>query len=117
PECGTVRVGLQLCDFGDEFDRFKQVVNADALRGRYRNREHVAAIVLDHEVVLGELLLYAVGIGAGNVDLVDGHDHRDVCRLHVRDRLDRLRHHAVIGGDDKDGEVRHLGAAGAHRCE
>ena len=29
----------------------------------------------------------------------------------------RLRHHAVVGRDDEDGDVRHLRAAGAHRGE
>ena len=35
----------------------------------------------------------------------------------VVDRFLRLRHHAVVGGDDEDGDVRHLRAAGAHRGE
>ena len=33
------------------------------------------------------------------------------------DRLDRLRHDAVVGGDDQHDDVRHLGAAGAHGGE
>ena len=33
------------------------------------------------------------------------------------DRLDGLRHHPVVGGDDDHGDVGHLGAAGAHRRE
>ena len=33
------------------------------------------------------------------------------------DRLDRLRHDAVVGRDDEHDDVRHLGAAGAHRRE
>ncbi len=33
------------------------------------------------------------------------------------DRLLRLRHDAVVGGDDEDGDVGHLRAAGAHRGE
>ena len=33
------------------------------------------------------------------------------------DRLDRLRHDAVVGGDDQHDEVGHLGAARAHRRE
>ena len=38
-------------------------------------------------------------------------------RARVRDRLARLRHHAVVGGDDQHGDVGHLGAAGAHGRE
>ena len=33
------------------------------------------------------------------------------------DRLDRLRHDAVVGRDDQDDDVGDLGAAGAHRGE
>ena len=33
------------------------------------------------------------------------------------DRLDGLRHDAVVGGDDDDGDVGDLGAAGAHGGE
>ena len=33
------------------------------------------------------------------------------------DGLHRLRHHAVVGGDDQDDDVGGLGAAGAHRGE
>ena len=35
----------------------------------------------------------------------------------MRDRLLRLRHDAVVGGDDEHGDVRHLRAAGAHGGE
>ena len=58
---------------------------------------------------------HAVGIGVLAVDLVDRDDDRHLGRLGVVDRLDRLRHHAVVGGDDEDDDVGGLGAAGAHR--
>jgi hypothetical protein len=35
----------------------------------------------------------------------------------VRDRLTRRRHHAVVSGDDKDGDVGGLSAAGTHGRE
>ena len=37
--------------------------------------------------------------------------------LRVVDRLDRLRHHAVVGRHHDHGDVRDLGAAGAHGGE
>ena len=52
-----------------------------------------------------------------DVHLVDGHDQRDAGGLGVVDGLDRLRHDAVIGRDDEDGDVRDHGAAGAHGRE
>ena len=56
-------------------------------------------------------------VGVGLVDLVDRDDERHPGGLRVRDRLDRLRHDAVVGGDDENDDVRHLGAARAHRRE
>ena len=67
--------------------------------------------------MVAELLLDALGVRIRLVDLV----HRDEDR-HLRgpgmvDRLDGLRHDAVVGRDDEDDEVGHLGAAGAHGGE
>ena len=76
-----------------------------------------AAPVLGDDAVLDELLAHTVGVGAGLVDLVDGHHDRHVCGLGVVDGLDGLRHDAVVGGDHEDDDVGHLGAAGAHGRE
>ena len=54
---------------------------------------------------------------SGQVDLVDGDDDRHVGRARVRDRLLRLRHDAVVGGDDEHRDVGDLRAAGAHGRE
>ncbi len=56
-------------------------------------------------------------IGAFLVDLVDRHHDRHVGRLRVVDRLHRLRHHAVVGGDHQDRDVGGLRAAGTHGGE
>ena len=58
-----------------------------------------------------------LGIGLRLVDLVDRHDDRDAGSLGMADRLDRLRHDAVIGGHDQDRDIRRLGTARAHRRE
>ena len=58
-----------------------------------------------------------VGFASALVDLVHRDDDRHVGRARVCDRLLRLRHDAVVGGDDENGDVRHLRAAGAHRGE
>ena len=60
---------------------------------------------------------HALRVGVVLVDLVDGHDDRHLGRLGVVDRLDRLGHHAVVGGDDEHDDVRGVGAAGAHLGE
>ncbi len=67
-----------------------------------------------NEAAIGKLLLHAIGIGLGLVDLVHGHDDRYFRGLGVIDGFERLRHHAVVGGNHDDDDVRDLGAAGTH---
>ena len=85
--------------------------------GRDVAEDGVAAPLLGGEPVGGELVADPVGLGALLVDLVDRDQHRHVGGAGVVDRLLGLRHHAVVGGDDDDGDVGDLGAAGAHRRE
>ena len=56
-------------------------------------------------------------VGVGPVDLVHGDDDRHLGGARVVDRLDGLRHDAVVGGHDQHGDVRHLRAAGAEGGE
>ena len=81
------------------------------------HEDRVAAPLFRDEAVLGELVADAVGVGARLVDLVDGDDDRDARLLGVVDGLDRLRHRAVVGGDDEHDDVGHLRAARAHGGE
>ena len=67
--------------------------------------------------MLQQLLADAVGVGAGAVDLVNRDDDGNVRGFRVFDRLDGLRHDAVIGGDHQDHDVGHTCAAGAHGGE
>ena len=48
---------------------------------------------------------------------VDCHDDRRTGRFRVLDRLDRLRHHAIVRRHHEDDDVCSVGAAGAHRRE
>ena len=66
---------------------------------------------------LDQLLAHARRVGGLLVDLVHGDDDRHLGGLRVVERLDGLRHHAVVGRDDQHGDVGDLGAAGAHRGE
>ena len=84
---------------------------------RHGHGDHVAAVLLDQDVDVGQLLLHPVRVGVRLVDLVDGHDHRHAGRAHVVDRLLGLRHDAVVGGHHDDRDVGHLGAAGTHGGE
>jgi hypothetical protein len=75
------------------------------------------APIVGDEFLLGELLLDAVGVGVGFVDLVERHNDRNARRLGVGNGFLGLRHHAVVGRHHQDDDVRALGAARAHGSE
>ena len=80
--------------------------------------EHgVAAVLLGDQAVLGQLLAHLVRVGVLLVDLVDRDHDRHVGRLGVVERLDRLRHDAVVGRDHQDHDVGGLGTTGTHGGE
>ena len=81
------------------------------------DRWHVATVGLGLHIVLQETLLNLVGIGAGLVNLVDGHDERHICGLRMIDGFDGLGHHAVVCRHHQDGDVGDFGASGAHLGE
>ena len=75
----------------------------------------LAAHVLDLDFVLQQFGLHACWVGVALVDLVDRHDDRNLRRFCVRNRLDRLRHDAVVRGHHENNEIGDLGAARTHR--
>ncbi len=113
----TVRIGLEVEHFGLQRDHVEQLVEIGLFLGRDFDFEHVAAERFDLDFVLQQFGAHALGLGVGLVDLVDGDDDRNLRRLGVVDRFDRLRHDAVVGRDHQHDDVGDLGAAGAHRGE
>src|SRR5207248_6073828 len=75
---------------------------------------HVAAHVVGQDVEVVELPARLGDVGAGQVHLVDGDDQRHAGGAGVVDGLLGLRHDAVVGGHDDDGQVGDVGAAGPH---
>ncbi len=67
--------------------------------------------------MLEQLLLHLARVRRRQVDLVDGDDDRLAGVLGVADRLLRLRHDTVVGGDDQDHDVGDVRAASAHGGE
>ncbi len=112
-----LRVRPQLEHLGEHDELLEHVVDAEVLQRRHLDGDRVAAPCLGHEPLLGELLHDAVRVGVLAVDLVEGHHDRHVGRLGVVDRLDRLRHDAVVGGHDEHDDVGHARPAGAHGGE
>ena len=98
-------------------DRLEQGLDVGALLCRDVDEHGVAAEVLGHQVVFGELRPDLGRVGAFLVDLVDRHHDRHVGGLRVVDGLHRLRHNAVVGGDHQDRDVGGLRTAGTHGGE
>ena len=74
---GTFDRSLELEHFGLKQHVFKKFVNTCARLGGHGAERHVAAPLFRHDVVGNELLLYALRIGLGLVDLVDGDNERN----------------------------------------
>ena len=113
----AVRVRLEIEDLGLQQDLLEQLVDAGALLGRDLRAERGAAELLEHDAVLQQVLLHLLHVRLRQIDLVDRDDHRHAGVLGVGDRLDRLRHDLVVGGDHEHDDVRHLRAARAHGGE
>ena len=117
PLARPVGLALEVFELGDHEQLIEQVVDAELLGRRHLDDDRVAAPRLGHELVLGELAEHALRVGVVLVDLVDRDHDRHLGGAGVVDRLDRLRHDAVVGGDDEHDDVGRLGAACPHLRE
>ena len=113
-----LRIGLEL-ELGvrDEQDLLEQVTDSLAGLGGNVGELGRSAPLLGLETVGHQLLSDLLRVGLGLVDLVDGDEDRHLCGARMVDGLDGLRHDAVVRGHYQDGDVRHLGAAGAQGRE
>ncbi len=117
PTCATVRIRLEVENFGLQQNLIEQRVDVRCPSSRDLAREVSATELLQHDTVLKEVLLHLHRICAREIDLVDRDDHRHAGVLGVRDRFDRLRHHLIVSSDDEHDDVGHLCAARAHGRE
>ena len=114
---GPRGVGLQVQNLRHQQNHFQQQFQALFGSGGNRHHHHIAAPVFGQQAAVGELLLDALRLGFGLIDLVDGHDNRHAGGLGVVDGFERLRHHAIVRRHHQDDDVGDLGAAGAHAGE
>ena len=113
----AVGVGPQLTHLGGEDYHVQQVVDPHARLGGDGADDGLAAPLLRHQLVLGELLHDPVGVGGGLIHLIDGDNDGNLGGLGVVDGFHGLGHDAVVGGHHQDGYVGDHGAAGAHSSE
>ena len=93
-------------------DRLEQLVDVQPALGGDVDEHGLAAVLLGDQVVLGELLAHLGRVGVLLVDLVDRDDDRHLGRLGVVERLDGLRHDAVVGGHHEHRDVGDLARHG-----
>ena len=113
---GRVRAQIEL-GVRNEQELLEQLVEVESLLGGHLGELGRSAPLLGLQPLGGELGANAVEVRIRDVDLVDRNDDRYSCCARMRDRLARLRHHTVVGGDDEDRDVGHLRSAGAHGGE
>ena len=82
--------------------------------GRNVDQNGVAAPVFRQQPAVRQLLLRPFGLRVGQVDLVDRNDDGHVRRAGVVDRLQRLRHQAVVRGNHEHDDVGDGGALRPH---
>ena len=112
-----LRIGLELEDVGLQQQHLEQLVEAGALLRGDVDEDRRPAPLLGLQPERRELGAHALGVGVGAVDLVDRDDDRHLGGLGVVDRLDGLRHDAVVGRDDQHHDVGDAAGAGAHGGE
>ena len=113
----AVGVGLQLLHFRHQIDVLQQLVNAHAGHGRNGHADHIAAPGFRNQLILGQLLHHALGVGGGLIHLVDGHNDGHIGSLGMVDGLNGLGHDAVVGSHHQNRNVGHVRAAGTHAGE
>ena len=109
-----IRIGGKLGNIGDQQQGVEQVAHPIAARGRHCYQRHVAAVLLDLHLNVGQCRLHSIGIDVVEVHLVQRHDVGHAGSVNVTDCFASLRHDTVIGGDDKNRDISRLGTACAH---
>ena len=113
----AVGIGAKLHHVGLQQNHFQQVVHALAGQSADGGHDGIATPLFGHQVVRGQILLYAVRISAFLIHLIDGNNDRHASRAGMVDGFNSLGHHAIIGGNHQHSDIRRLSAAGAHGSE
>ena len=117
PIAGRLGIGLEILQIGHQQDHLEQQVEILLHLGRDRNHDGVAAPIFGQQAAVGELLLDALRLRVGLVDLVDRDDDRHLGGAGVVDGFERLRHHAVVRRHHQHHDIGDFGAARTHAGE
>src|SRR5690625_683996 len=113
-----IRVRGQLHHLGLEEDLLHQVIHPLTSLGTDLGREDVTTELLDHHIMLEELLPDSHRVRGREIHLVDRNDDRDTSILRMADSPDRPGHHRAIGGHNEDDDNSRWSTPGlpARRC-
>ena len=111
------RIRLQLFHFRDEQYHFEKVWNALSGFCRYFDCNGRAAPFLRHKAHIRKLLFDAIRLRVRFIYFIHSDDDGNSGGFRMVDGLSRLRHNAIVGGDNENRDVRRLSPARAHRRE
>ena len=117
-EAGGQRIGVRakLEHVGLQQDGLEQVVDVQLLLRRNVDEHVLSAPVLGMTPYSTSSWRTRSGLAPG-LSILFTATTIGTCGLGVVDGLDGLRHDAVVGGDDQNDDVGHLGTAGTHGRE
>ena len=109
-----VWVSLQLKDICLKNNGLEKIIDAQILLSRDVNKHVLSAPLLRNYSILGELLADAGRICAWLINLVDSNYDWNTCSLCVVNRLNGLRHNAVVCSNNQNDNVGDLCTTSTH---
>ena len=100
-----VRIRLQFHDVCGKQNHLQKVIDALVRLRGYRNHRRASAPVFGDQLILRQLLLDAVDVGARLINLVDCDNDLNSRSLRVIDCFHGLRHDAVIRRDHQNSDI------------
>ena len=117
PRRCTGRIDPEIIELRDRQKHVEEMIDPLARQGTRLDDLGLATPLGGKKVAGGELLVDALDVDPGEIDLIDADDNRHAGRLGMADRFLGLRHDAVVSGDDEDGAIGDIGPAGPHLRE
>ena len=105
---------FQLQNFSLKQDGVQQVVDTGTRFCRYRDELCFTAPLFRHNAVLGQFVLHAIHIGFWLIDFVDCNNQRHLRRFRVLDSFNGLWHHAIVGSNNQNNDIRCLSTTSTH---
>ena len=106
--CRRILDGFQLKNLSLQQNCLQQFVKTQPGFRRYLHKHHIAAIFFRQNILGDQLLPDAIRIGVGLIHFIDRNNDGYICRPGMCDGFLRLRHDAVVCGNNKNHQVGDL---------